>query len=286
MINFRSIIILVTLMLWSVNWGLHQIGNSDIFWQLKIGELIIKLRNIPQWDLFTYTAFGKPWINFEWLSSVFFSQINRLGGPIALSFLSLALIFCISLALFHLFEKISRSHFLALVGTLVVLYIAGNRLEVLRPHLFGYLFFSLSLGLLLLPRPTKLKLLGVLVIQLFWVNMHSSAILGLGIGFMWMFQTLLANSSEESRASKIEAFIFGMLLLGICFISPFTYQFFTYPFEHLGHTITMSLISDWQPLYLSFQFRLFGTWIYFALVLVTLGLTFNKWSWRELPFIL
>ena len=112
----------LTLFALSAVFFLHKISGSDLFWQLKIGELISKTYTIPCIDLFSYTVSGGIWINHEWLSEVIFYLVYNLGGFQALSVLSFILGLAICLVLFFGFSRISNSISLALSLTFFVIF--------------------------------------------------------------------------------------------------------------------------------------------------------------------
>src|SRR5438067_2517257 len=53
-------------------WAINPVPCSDLWWQLKTGELIWHERAIPTVDRFSFTAAGNPWIIQEWASEVMF----------------------------------------------------------------------------------------------------------------------------------------------------------------------------------------------------------------------
>lgn len=53
----------------------HVLTNFDIWWHLRAGKYILQNHQIPQQDIFSYTAAGRPWIDLHWLFQVF--SFNR-----------------------------------------------------------------------------------------------------------------------------------------------------------------------------------------------------------------
>jgi hypothetical protein len=62
----------------------REIGESDTWWHLKTGELIVTQQHLPQTDPFSEANAEKPWVNFEWLSQVVFYLAYPLAGPAGL----------------------------------------------------------------------------------------------------------------------------------------------------------------------------------------------------------
>ena len=46
--------------------GCHDIGNGDIWWHLKTGQLIWETGGVPRTDWYTYTNPDAEWIDLHW----------------------------------------------------------------------------------------------------------------------------------------------------------------------------------------------------------------------------
>src|SRR5438067_3649085 len=53
-------------------WAINPVPCSDLWWQLKTGELIWIERAIPRTDRFSFMAAGRPWIIQEWATELMF----------------------------------------------------------------------------------------------------------------------------------------------------------------------------------------------------------------------
>src|SRR4051812_3296694 len=58
--------------------------EDDIFMQIRAGEEILKSGSVPGTDTWSFTAYGTPWINYQWLSMVLFRVLWGIGGAPAL----------------------------------------------------------------------------------------------------------------------------------------------------------------------------------------------------------
>ena len=61
--------------------SLWQVTEQDIFWQIRAGEELWQGHGFPQIDSWSFTAAGKPWWNVQWLSTLLFAAVWRLGAP-------------------------------------------------------------------------------------------------------------------------------------------------------------------------------------------------------------
>ena len=78
--------------------GFKLVHDTDIFWQVRLGQIMLEEGRIPQFDRFTYTHAGEPAPPIGWLAQVLFAALYGLGG-------------------WHLTRAV---HQLALVGSLLV----------------------------------------------------------------------------------------------------------------------------------------------------------------------
>lgn len=61
--------------------SLWQVTEQDIFWQIRAGQELWQGRGFPEVDSWSFTAAGKPWWNVQWLSTMLFAAVWRLGAP-------------------------------------------------------------------------------------------------------------------------------------------------------------------------------------------------------------
>jgi len=243
---------------------LHPVGNSDIFWQIKGGEWIWQNGQVPGHDIFSYTASGAGWVDFEWLSEILFFSVEKLSGFAGLSFLSLGFGLLLTTMLFFGLRNVSRSTGLALVFTFLILFLSASRFQLLRPELFGFFFFTAFLSILAVEkRPSIRSLLPLLLLQILWTNMHASAIVGPFV--------VLIFAVRDRRL-----FFLFLVLLAAMIVNPFTYEVYLYPFQHMMAGFTLSTTSDWTGAGL-FSGRIgFGAWAAIILSLVSLFLIIMK----------
>ena len=161
-----------------------QQWDSDIFWALKSGEWIVTNLNVPHVDPFSYTFGGKPWVDFTWGFQVLaYLAYTFLGGWAGLSVLQALLVLLTFVFLYVTLGVLLQGRFWLRVSLLVVVYGASHGRLFIRPHLFEFFFVSLFIMLLALyeKREKPLYLFLILPFEALWVNIHSSAILGLFI---------------------------------------------------------------------------------------------------------
>jgi len=74
--RFLLIVVLLIVFVTAANMG----AQSDTWWLLRTGELILHTGHIPTTDVFSSTVRGGYWPNHEWLAEVLFYAWYALGG--------------------------------------------------------------------------------------------------------------------------------------------------------------------------------------------------------------
>ncbi len=213
---------------------LHQVGNSDIFWQLKTGELTMKTGSVPTKDPFSFTREGKRWIDQEWLSGIIFHLTEKRLGFEGLSLLSVVLGASLCSILFLAFFYSSGSLERSMIFCTAAIFLSAFRLQLMRPEIFGFIFFASFLMILSKNKNPGIKSLAYLIpLQILWTNMHGSALLGPVLAFFMI----------EGISKKI---IFVALLLTATAASPFGTDAITFPASHMLSGFTIGNVSDWK----------------------------------------
>ena len=247
--KYDFIIVVVAVAVTATFFFLHRVGLSDLFWQIKIGEVISQQLQIMYLDPFSYTTFGRLWVNHEWLACVVFYGVQYFGGFKALSFLSLFVGLVTALILFFgLLNQTKRTGW-SLILTFIIFALGAPRFQQLRPELFGFFAFSVYLLLLSSPGRLNVKRLWLIVpLQLLWANVHGSAILGPGLIILYSVMAFRFGRGREglSRDEKKSLILFSVLSIVVSAINPYYLRIFIFPFEHLSHSFTLALTADWR----------------------------------------
>lgn len=160
----------------------YPLRDTDFFWHLRTGYLILESGAIPTQDPYSFTAHGAPWEVQGWLFDLAMAWIHRSCGDTGLRlFFSLWIV-----AVFSVVHRIVRLYVTdtsrALLLTLCSA--AGALIYFVPRPLAATLFgFALTLFLLLKHRRTgnRAWLLGIPLAMVVWVNLHFGFVTGLGL---------------------------------------------------------------------------------------------------------
>jgi hypothetical protein len=149
----------------------HTLTDSDIFWHLKAGQIIIETHHVPSRDLFSFTRAGEEWIDSQWLFQVIIYGLYKLDGYRGIILFG-AILTAITWAVILAPAFRSRKYFIAALLALVSLLAASNRIKV-RPEALTFLCLSLEIYLLYnFRRGKKWAIYFLPAILLLWVNSH------------------------------------------------------------------------------------------------------------------
>lgn len=231
--------------------GFTVMLNSDLWFHLAAGRLILESGAIPRTDSWSFTAAGQPWHNHEWLSDVIFQAWAQAAGVEALVYWQWALIVATFLVLFRVLARLSGSFPWSFLLTVLAVTVAAPFFDI-RPHLYSFLFFAVLLHQMFLRRipSSALPLLFVL-----WINLHGGAVFGLMTLTLGLASAALFPGPDEApgwperkaRLLKLGALWAACVLA--CLINPFGAGALTYPFKLAlaADSPTRTTLTEWLP---------------------------------------
>jgi hypothetical protein len=229
--------------------------DPDVWWHIKVGSTILATHRFPTSDVYSFTAFGSPWIAYEWLGEIVLALVEHAGGMRGLLALDLGLTIAILGALYVLAalrSGNSKGAGLACVLLLPLVYVSLT----LRPQMWGYLFLVLTLIVLERFRRGHSRGLWFLPpLFLLWVNIHGSFVLGLfALGVYWASGLVYIHwGNLESRvwtqAERIRLELAALMTLVALTVTPYGTQACLYPLDMaFSQPINVGNIQEWQSM--------------------------------------
>ena len=249
----------------------RDLSDSDFWWHLRTGQLILNTRTIPHVDPFSYPRGGQPWIAHEWLAELMFYTVFRVAGKGAL----VCLFAIIIAAAFLLAYRRSRCN--AYIAGVVT--ICGALASVptwgVRPQVFSLLLTSLFLILLDYSERNPRLLLGLPPLMLLWVNLHGGFAIGIVLvaayltGSAWDF----ARHRAPDAGARVRRLAAAMLAcLAMIAINPNHGLLYTYPIGTL-RLRALQHISEWR----SPDFHHIAFLLFFSILVATfISVAFSK----------
>jgi len=231
-----------------------DLTSLDLGRHIKNGEVIWQERQVLYENFYSFTEPNSSFINHHWLAGIIFYFLFIIGGFKLLSIFNILItLLTIGIVYRHAFK---RSNFwLASLLILPVILIMSQRLDV-RPEIFSYLFLVLTFFILDQFRRNNnyKKLFWLILIMLFWINLHIYFFLGLFLISLVLLEKfinyLYASRSILISLKKVKKlFYITALSYLVCLINPNFINGLLYPFNILKK-YGYEIVENKSPLYL------------------------------------
>jgi len=259
---------------------------NDTFFGLKIGEVIVQTRQIPTQELFSWSAYGRPWIAYEWLAQTGMYLLKLVGGFSALSVfvsLSFGLFY---LLLFLLFSRALKRDFASSYALSVFTSIGVLEFFVARPQIVAFVGFIATLYLIflfLLER--KNRLLWLIPLTYVWTNSHASFIMLPLLLFAYAlfgFWYLRLTERPWAKSAAKTCGLYGLLSLGITLLPPLWYKPYTLLWQ-FGRDLAFisGFILEWGALAKNPTHEMFYVFLVVSVLIAAVVLAFFRKNWSR-----
>ncbi|MFH1904501.1 MAG: tetratricopeptide repeat protein [bacterium] len=264
--------------------SVFKIANYDIWWHLKAGEVIVNTHNVLKHDIFSYTSFGKTWINQHWLSQVIFCSIYELAGITGLIVFKTGIILIVFFLLLKL-ASILRSNIILTSFLIVLIAAMSSGRFYVRPNLFSILFFTIFIYILFKWRYSEKRNVRLVFLlpfcEVLWANLHAGAVIGIVLCFIFLIGELSQNLVRKKFKTKkhvVSLVIVSIAVVVAIFINPNTYRILIYPFQ-LTQSSLIKNVSEWlAPFSTQLKYAFFRPYLlaFFIIAAVSFIVNFKR----------
>lgn len=235
-----------------------RFDDPDLWWHLKMGQMIWTTHSIPTRDLFSYTAKQQALVPQEWLAQLNIFYAYQLGGYSGLMIWFCLLASALVVAGYVLCRIYSGNAKVAFIGAMLIWFFGTIGFEI-RPQMFSYILLVTELLLIHAGRTRNPRwFAGLPVVFLVWINSHASFVLGIAVAFAYLFSSFFefelgALVSRRWKSQHRRNFTWSLLLsiIGL-FINPAGFKQILYPFDTLMNMkLLMANVEEWAPLNLT-----------------------------------
>ena len=232
-----------------------RFDDPDMWWHLKMGQIIWTTHAIPSQDLFSYTAGHQTLVPQEWLAQLDIFFAYRLGGYTALMLWLCLLSSVLVVAGYVLCRFYSGNAKVAFAGAMIIWFF-GTIGFAIRPQMFSYILLVAELFLIHAGRTHSPRwFAGLPLVFLIWINSHASFILGIAVACAYLFGSffefelgsLVSRRWEPHRRRML---LWSLLLsLAALFINPAGIRQILYPLDTMMNMkLLMANVGEWAPL--------------------------------------
>jgi len=235
-----------------------RFDDPDMWWHLKMGEIVWTTHIIPTTDILSYTTNHHAYIPHEWLAQTLIFGAYRLAGYSGLMLWLCLFTSALLIAGYALCSLYSGNAKVAFLGALTIWLFATIGLSI-RPQMIGYLLLIVEMLLVHLGRTRNPRwLLGLPPLFAVWVNCHGSFFLGLVL-----LGLILFCSFVDLRKGSLISIPWGpdrrrmlawalMLSVAAVFLNPAGLKQVLYPLNlMLDQPINLGNVEEWQPLHIT-----------------------------------
>lgn len=231
-----------------------RMEDPDLWWHLRNGETIWNTRQIPAFDLFSFTAQGHPWIDHEWLSELSLFAAYHAAGYAGLVLWVAVLGSLTFLAVYLLCWRTSRNTLVSFRGAIVAFCFGSVGLST-RPLLLGHLFLATEILVLEFARTRRPRWLWLLPpIFALWVNCHGSWVFGMAVLAIYFISSFFPGGFgrfvKEDFAPGLRRLLGFMLAAcsAAVFLNPLGLRLVAYPFNLLiSQRTNIASVQEWFP---------------------------------------
>jgi hypothetical protein len=235
----KSITVVLTLLLFAVIflrylYPIYHGRDTDVFWHIKTGEVIVQEHGIPSTDPFTYTPKDpvreKALLHSYWLADLLLFLCYKSFGFSGLAVLR-SVIICLTVLLVYLSLR-KRGAFVSIILSFM-LGLSLMPTSAIRPNLFSFLFAALMVTFIEHYRvnPKKRYQIGLFIIMVLWANMHGGYIIGVGLLLIYIVSEaialLISLKKKKSIKKSLSFCMTGIIAALATLINPLGIGLFT-----------------------------------------------------------
>lgn len=258
-------------------------ADTDLWGHIKFGDDLWASKTLHRFDIYSYTAYGREWINHEWLSELLMYFTYTIAGSPGLLLGKLLIGFAIVYVLSRMsFNRTYNPLIYGLIFVLLTSVLSPG--FMIRPQLFTYLFTSLFLYVFHLYLERRKNLLWSLpLIMILWVNCHGGFLVGIGMFFVVLICEVISyNLKTKRQAQYLYNLILWFILTSLAIlINPYSYGLLVFLYETLS---VPRSISEWYPVGI-FDLSYLRLKVLALLFLLTIPFGRNKKRYWEVAII-
>jgi hypothetical protein len=253
--SFSSLAFLlpVVFLYWQLGGPSSLLTDPSTGVHVRTGDWILAHHAVPHHDLFSFSLGNKHWCDWEWLSDVIFSRLNRWHGLSAVAAFSLVLLCFTSLLTYHV-ARLAAGRISAFGVTCLVM--ATSIIHWLaRPHIFTWLVVALFCRALQKAETQERGkcLLALPALMILWVNLHPGFVACLLVLCLYCGGSALEvfkNRDAKERLNAIRRVRCSGWALAACALAMLVNPYGLHLHQHIASYQLSSVtahVAEWLP---------------------------------------
>ncbi|HWD18847.1 MAG TPA: hypothetical protein VHB20_06175 [Verrucomicrobiae bacterium] len=267
------------LILWALALAFFQFSENtadpDLWAHAMFGEQLLRSGHVQKTEIFSWTAFGQPFVNHEVLAEAALGGAHALGGGSGILLLKMLvgfLTFGVALRLGGSALAVSRRPIAWLVGALAVVEISFG--FAARPQIFTALGLALEFWCLRQIYLGKIRWAAALPALFFlWINTHGGVLAGLAL----LFAAAAANTLQK-RGSPLLLWLVSLICAATLLLNPWGFELPRSIVE--ADLWNRSAIQEWRATPLGWDHA--AVFVLLALALISFCFSRRPRAWWEI----
>ena len=177
----RAVALLIPALAFQALRKVGTIYDSDTWWHLATGRLILERKAIPRVDPFSWTAAGETWQPNGWLSDAFLAVVEKMGGLPLVALLRPTFMVLIGIVVYAIGRRTGAGPWSAVAAAALAVFFA-EPFVVERPQLFSFVLLPVVvISARSALRGSTPALIGTIALTALWANLHGVFVVGVGV---------------------------------------------------------------------------------------------------------
>lgn len=219
-------------------------ADYDLWWHIFIGTEILENGALASTDIYSFTAFGQPYINHEWASEIIMAAAFLKLGDIGLIIWRWSLAILIIAIAYQIVRRQTAFAWTRIFVLLCFTVVIAPGISF-RVHLFSYAFLLILLEMIDVfdKKAPVISLSCITLLFVLWANLHGAFVLGLVVWFIYLFDFLL---SHRFRGKVLLGLFAAVLPVAATLLSPYGFGLWGFIYNELSNPLSAKYISEWQ----------------------------------------
>ena len=246
------------------------LSDADSYWHVAAGRWILQHRAVPLHDVFSHSITGVAWTAHEWLSEVvLYSAFQQLGWHGVQWLASACFAITAGYMLRFLCDRMEPVH---AISTCVVCLSLMYTHFLARPHVLVWPLTALWVGALVAAgEARRAPPWWLLIVLLFWTNLHGSFILAIGLAGVLAADATWQLETRSAQISAIRRWAAFLVACGACvLINPRGFGAIQHAVGMMHLTTMLAVVEEWKSADFH-EFQPFVIWLGLVLALAFSG---------------